>query len=275
MGAMGNKGKKELLVSDVEIGACTIRVARNRARFVRGIPLLVFNGLGLNWETLSPLIRALSDIDVITFDVPGIGGSGTRLFPLTFRELARLAARVIDHFHIDKVAVMGISWGSGIALEFARCLSFRCDKLIVASGSPGMPVIPKDLGSLLELTNPRRFFDRAYLRQRAGPLYGGKFSKSPELVEEYLDTLARHKTPMTYYGQLFAAYRSTSLMWLHKIEQPTLIMVGREDMMLSRLNAMLMLRLIPRSEPVYLDDGHMFFYSSAEETAQKVKEFIG
>lgn len=272
---MGNKGSKNPVVSSVEIGTCTLRVARNRAAFSSAAPLLVFNGLGLNLETLFPLMRALDGVDAITLDIPGIGGSSARLLPFTFRELAQLAMRVLDHFGIDRFCVMGISWGAGIAMDMARYLPVRCEKLIVASGSMGMPTIPKGMGSLLELTNPRRFFDREYLRKRAGSLYGGKFSKNPLLVEEYLDTLARHKNPMAYYQQLFASCYSSSVMGLHRIRQPVLVMVGREDLMLSRVNAMGLLALIPHSRLVSLDDGHMFFYSSARETAQAVMAFMG
>ena len=42
-------------------------------------PLLIFNGIGANLELVFPFIEALDpDLEVIAFDVPGVGGSSTR-----------------------------------------------------------------------------------------------------------------------------------------------------------------------------------------------------
>jgi pimeloyl-ACP methyl ester carboxylesterase len=46
-------------------------------------PLLIFNGIGANLELLEPFVEALGDVEVIIFDVPGVGGSPTpRKIPL-------------------------------------------------------------------------------------------------------------------------------------------------------------------------------------------------
>ena len=38
-------------------------------------PLLLFNGIGANWELAKPFLEALTDTTAIIFDVPGVGGS--------------------------------------------------------------------------------------------------------------------------------------------------------------------------------------------------------
>jgi pimeloyl-ACP methyl ester carboxylesterase len=41
-------------------------------------PLLIFNGIGANLELVFPFVAALDpDLEVIAFDVPGVGGSST------------------------------------------------------------------------------------------------------------------------------------------------------------------------------------------------------
>ncbi|TMB93374.1 MAG: alpha/beta fold hydrolase, partial [Chloroflexi bacterium] len=40
-----------------------------------GPPLLLFNGIGANWELAKPFLEALTSTTAIIFDVPGVGGS--------------------------------------------------------------------------------------------------------------------------------------------------------------------------------------------------------
>jgi pimeloyl-ACP methyl ester carboxylesterase len=48
-------------------------------------PLLIFNGIGANLELVFPFIEALDpDLEVIAFDVPGVGGSSTPRHPYRF-----------------------------------------------------------------------------------------------------------------------------------------------------------------------------------------------
>jgi pimeloyl-ACP methyl ester carboxylesterase len=48
-------------------------------------PLVLCSGLGASFEVLQPLVDALpADIEVIRFDVPGVGGSPTGPLPYRF-----------------------------------------------------------------------------------------------------------------------------------------------------------------------------------------------
>lgn len=76
-------------------------------------PLLIFNGIGANLELVFPFIEALDpDLEVIAFDVPGVGGSSTPMTPFRFPGLAKLAARMLDYLDYSQVNVIGVSWGA-------------------------------------------------------------------------------------------------------------------------------------------------------------------
>ena len=69
---------------------------------------------------LGPLVRDLDpDVDVITFDPPGIGGSAQPPGPYRFTGLCWLIARMLTELGYHGVDVLGISWGGGIAQHFA------------------------------------------------------------------------------------------------------------------------------------------------------------
>jgi pimeloyl-ACP methyl ester carboxylesterase len=70
---------------------CTLMVRGQRLRIVirsgdvTRTPLLLMKGFGVNLEVLQWFVDALDKtIEVIRFDVPGIGGSPTPLFPYVF-----------------------------------------------------------------------------------------------------------------------------------------------------------------------------------------------
>ena len=78
-------------------------------------PLLIFNGIGANLELVFPFIDALDpDLEVIAFDVPGVGGSSTPRRPYRFPGLAKLTARMLDYLDYGQVNAIGVSWGGAL-----------------------------------------------------------------------------------------------------------------------------------------------------------------
>ena len=73
----------------VTIGHQQLRVDV-RAGNGTGTPVLMCGGIGASFEVLQPLVDALDPgIDIIRFDVPGVGGSPVAALPHTFPQLAR------------------------------------------------------------------------------------------------------------------------------------------------------------------------------------------
>ena len=87
--------EKGIEVRTIEVGRQPLRVATTRGPPGRP-PLLLFNGIGANWQLAKPFLRALSKTAAIIFDVPGIGGSPLPRLPYRPSTLARLAARLVE-----------------------------------------------------------------------------------------------------------------------------------------------------------------------------------
>ena len=66
----------------------------------------------------------------------------------------------------------------------------------------------------------------------------------------------------------------SSLPWLHRLRQPTLVMAGRDDPLVPLANARLMHRLIPHSELRLFDCGHLFLLTRREASARAIGEFL-
>jgi poly(3-hydroxyalkanoate) depolymerase len=255
----------------VRVAGQTLRVARQSGK--GGVPLLMFNGIGGNIELLAPIARRMAEREIITFDVPGVGHSATPSLPYRMRGIARLAAGVLDHFDHAQADVFGVSWGGAAAQQFARSFGSRCRRLVLCATAPGVVMLPARPSVLLKMTTPRRYLSSDYGRSVSGEIYGGDFRTQPELAVEFYKNV-RWKSRLGYYLQLGAAWGWTSIHWLHRLRQPTLIMAGLDDPLVPVANAKLMHRLIPHSELQLFDCGHLFLMTRGDAAARAIGEFL-
>ncbi len=65
-------------------------------------PLLLINGIGASLELLQPFVDAIDPaIEVIRFDVPGVGGSPLPTLPYRFTGLCTLIAGMLTELGYD------------------------------------------------------------------------------------------------------------------------------------------------------------------------------
>ena len=258
----------------------TITVSGQRLRIVirsgngTRTPLLLMNGIGVNLEVLQQFVDALDPaIEVIRFDVPGTGGSPAPRIPYRFSALAHLVTKMLVQLGYHQVDVLGISWGGTLAQQFAFQYQGRCRRLILVSTGTGALMVPGHPSALAKIATSRRYQDPAYMAQVAGKVYGGKVRTQPELAQEFART-ALLGSVLGYFYQMLGAVGWTSVPWLRKLRQPTLILHGDDDPLVPLVNAKIMHRLIPHSKLYIFHDGHLGLGTSAQELAQVVDQFL-
>jgi poly(3-hydroxyalkanoate) depolymerase len=236
-------------------------------------PLLLFNGIGANWELARPFLEALTETRAIIFDIPGIGGSPLPKRPYRPSTIARLGARLVSDLGYSKVDVAGVSWGGGIAQQFAHQYPRLCRRLVLAATSPGAIMIPGRPQAFLRMATPRRYLDKNYMRKVAPDLYGGSFRKDPSMIGRHAE--AMFGAPgMGYFYQLLAMVGWTSLPWLRSVRQPTLVLMGSDDPLVPVANGAILARLIPNARLEVIDDGHLFIVAQPQETARRIEQFL-
>jgi poly(3-hydroxyalkanoate) depolymerase len=257
----------------VDVGGQRLRVGRWPGRG-GGPPLLVFNGIGANIELLAPFVAALDGIEVLTFDVPGTGGSPLPVLPYRFSTLARLAERLLDTLgHHGPVDVLGVSWGGALAQQFAHQHADRCRRLILAATSAGAFMVPGRPSTMLKLLSPRRYRDSDYLQKVGAELYGGAYRRDPDLLRTHGGEI-RPPEGLGYAYQLLAAWGWTSALWLRTLRQPALVMHGNDDPIVPLVNAKFLAALIRDARLHVVDDGHLFMLTRAAEIAPVVRGFL-
>lgn len=256
----------------VEVMGLQIHVARKIDKSTR--PLLLFNGIGANLEILIPLMQSLKGVECITFDMPGIGLSEAPKFPMRFKALSKMSAQILDHFGYGRVDTLGVSWGGAIAQEFSYRFPKRCQNLILAATSAGAIMVPGKPSVFMKLSNPKRYLDKNYLKDIAQHIYGGELRKDPDLMNEYTDRVRPPKSSQGYLFQLYAASCWTSVHWLHKLPQPTLILAGTDDPLVPIINARILHSRITYSQLIEIDCGHLLLMTKMSEVTPMIIDFL-
>ena len=238
-------------------------------------PLLLINGIGASLELLQPFVDALDPaIEVIRFDVPGVGGSPLPARPYRFTGLCRLIAGMLTELGHDQADVLGISWGGGVAQHFAAVQRARCRRLVLVSTATGALMVPARPSVLAQMLTPRRYTDPGHLEQIAADLYGGSARTDPARVASAMTAGNPGGSARGYLYQLAAGTGWTSLPLLPLIRQPTLVVSGDDDPIIPLANAWILDRLIPDARLHVFRGGHLGLVTEATELAPVIERFL-
>jgi poly(3-hydroxyalkanoate) depolymerase len=240
-----------------------------------GPPLLLCNGIGASLDLLQPFVDAVDPrIEVVRFDVPGVGGSPSPRMPYNFALLAWFVGKLLDELGYDRYDVLGISWGGGLAQQLAFQHPRRCRRLVLASTGTGTLMVPGKVSVLSKMLTPRRYRDPDYAREIAAELYGGRMREQPAEVQALMHDQSRIGTKSGYVMQLLAGVGWSSLPALPLIRQRTLILAGSDDPIIPLVNARIMQRLLPHATLHVFDDGHLGLITAAGELGPLVSAFL-
>jgi poly(3-hydroxyalkanoate) depolymerase len=261
-------------VRTVTIGGQHLRVAVRPGDGTR-TPLVLANGIGASLELLQPFVDALDpSIEVLRFDVPGVGGSPLPRRPYRLSTLARLLARLLEQLGYPTVDLLGVSWGGGLAQQFALCQADRCRRLVLVATGTGMLMVPGRPRVLARMATPRRYLDPDYAERIAADLYGGTMRSDPARARALLHGRTRVGPARGYLYQLAAGAGWSSLPLLPWIRQPTLLLAGDDDPIIPLVNAHVMWRLLPNAELHVYRGGHLGLLTEAAELAPVVDRFL-
>lgn len=236
-----------------------------------GDPVLLINGLSapaVNWglqvKALAPHFR------VVTFDNRGVGETDLPAEPVySTAQLADDAAALLRHLKIARAHVVGASMGGTIAQELALRHPRLVRSLVLACSwghadarflhtieswialAHRVPVEERHRHVLYPLLYSPRFFEKkenletVFQRTMAYP-----HQTKPEAIERQ--------------GRGILAWNGTRVTRLKAIRVPTLVLVGRDDILTPPEFSRRLAGLIPRARLAVLPGGHAFFIEEAE-----------
>ncbi len=232
------------------------------------------NGLGIGFEALHPLVDALDpDLEVIRFDVPGVGGSPSRVLPYGFPQLALMLQRLLVKLgYPGEVDVVGFSWGGALAQQFAVQHRRRCRRLVLVGTSTGVWSIPAKVSTVAKLASHPQFED--YVAAMTGPLNGPASGRRSADTNRLLTTSRVAFSGRGFAYQLAAVACWTSLPFLPLIRQPVLVMAGDRDVIVPVGNARILAAGIPNATLQIYPGGHMEPLIRAPEFGRRISGFL-
>ncbi len=239
--------------------------------FGKRTPMLFFNGIGANLEIAQTFADSFTGRDIITFDMPGIGGSPDPKFPYRPFWIANAAKQILLENGYETVDVMGVSWGGGPAQQFAWQHPGMTRRLILAATSTGWTMIPGNPAALSKMASPRRYIDKDFLTKNFETLYGDATSAVGEFSINMIPPSVKG-----YVFQLAAMAGWSSVPFARRIRARTLILAGDKDHIVPAINARLMHYLYKRSKlHIFKGAGHLFMITRKEEFVHELREFFG
>jgi pimeloyl-ACP methyl ester carboxylesterase len=258
-------------------------------QFGQGKPILLISGIGQTKEAWEPSLLsnlAATNHTVIVFDNRGMGETTVGTKPFSIEQFANDTAGLIDALQIEKADVFGASLGSFVAQELSLNYPEKVDRLILSAGYCGgnETVYPSGQAaeSLMTLASPE-VLQNMTAEEQAMVLAQIMFppewlEQHPEILNTAIIQLApsRSATPEIIQQQGFAsATWKGSCDRLPNITQPTLLIVGDQDVLLPAANAVMMAQRIPNSWLVIIQGtGHGMAWQVPNEFSAIVQTFL-
>lgn len=248
-------------------------------------PVILIHGYTASvysWRKAAPLIAA-GGFRVIALDLVGAGYSNKpRYFEYTIDAQARMITRFMDRLGIGQATFLGCSYGGAIAATIALDTPERVEKLVLVSA-----VINDELKShpilrlasvpvIGEIVTPFLADSRALLRHRS---HGTLAPANHHLItDERTNAILRPLHAADGHHSLLATSRNWHAERItrdaHLIAQPTMIVWGEEDRVVSMRDGYTLRDSIPGSRLLVIKDcGHVPQEERAELFSKLVAEF--
>jgi pimeloyl-ACP methyl ester carboxylesterase len=229
--------------------------------------VLLVHGYGSSSASYAPVIDALSaHLRVIAIDLPGFGKSDRREGDYTPDALADVLADVLTHKGITRAHVVGHSWGSSVALAFARRHPERLDRLVVISGW----IYDDQLLPLMRWARVPGIGERLYLNFVDPNLVTQKVVDEVEkqmALDGALAAALAAARGMHRFAETESEYRT--------IKNETLLLWGRDDRVARLAFGERLARELPHARLVVLPRcGHIPMWECTGETAAALTGFL-
>jgi poly(3-hydroxyalkanoate) depolymerase len=259
--------------SFVRVGGLRLRVGRCG----EGRPLLLITGIGAHLGMWAPFAELAEGLELIAFDAPGTGLSQRPRAPMRMGGLAALVQRLMDESGLDRVDVLGYSWGGGLAQELARRAPDRVRRLVLCATGPGLGGTPPRPLAALMLATPARYYHPRLLALSVPHIAGGRTGRERgALAAQAQARLRRPPDLLGYAFQLYAVAGWSSLPWLGRLRQRTLVVAGDEDPSVPLGNARALASRIPDARLHVVDGGgHLFLLDEPENVVPTILDFLG
>lgn len=230
------------------------------------LPILALHGWMRTWQDFWPVAQLLAPQGWAVYapDLPGFGGTQAPPEAWGVTEYAQFVVALLDALGLERVHLLGHSFGGRIGLVLAAKQPNRIGKMVLANSAgvrpPGNPLRDSVVGvgkKLLRLPGLNRFYEP--LRRRAYAWLG---------ATDYLDAGPLQETFLKVIAEDLLPYAA-------RVCQPTLLIWGDRDRDTPLWQARQLERAIPDAGLyVFEGAGHFSFLERLPEYVRAVAYFL-
>lgn len=203
----------------------------------------LLNGLAMHTRAWYGFLPLLADQhDVLLFDYPGQGESSSPDEPYSIPRFADYLAGIADELGLERLHVMGISYGGFVALEFARRYHHRLHTLMLS----GILLSHEELFEMYEALSLRfyragpvglelytnymyeKIFGEAFVRRLRSELEGMRQKFEARYASRVWSLVRLTEAQDAFFSMLDAILPDFAL-----VRTPTLILAGGDDRVIS------------------------------------------
>lgn len=246
--------------------------------FGNGSPILLINGFSAPLDFWDPTLigKLASNHTVIIFDNRGIGNTTSGSKQFSIQQFADDTSRLMEALEIKKADIMGWSMGGMIAQEVALSNPENVGKLIIYASTCGtnqsiapspevVDIFSNQSGNMMEML--QRFLPLLFPDQwrNSNPNFIQELPKSSEVAST--ETLKLQTEAITNW--------TGTCDRLGSIHQPTMVLVGTDDILTVPANSIIMAEKIPGSWLVQIKGGgHAMMMQYPEKFFNIVDTFL-
>ncbi|MBL1198251.1 MAG: alpha/beta hydrolase [Nostoc sp. GBBB01] len=243
-----------------------------------GEPLLLIAGFLCDHAYWSLIIPSLvSKYQVIRIDNRGMGRSSAPESQYNIKQMADDIAALLDYIGIDKVHLAGHSMGGQIAQELVLAYPQKIQSLMLlsslAKGDELFNSIIKTWGELLNHVD-LKLYEKTVLPW----IFTDTFYSIPGMIEGLIEFAIKYPFPpgthsLYQHSQAMLEFDTTDR--LQQIHCPTLVLVGKQDILTPLKFSQQLAQGIPNAELVVIDrGGHGFLIESSDVVVSAMLNFL-
>ncbi len=244
-----------------------------------GDAILLFHSLLCDGGMWRAQVGPLAELGrVVVFDSPGHGRSDVPP-PFTLEDHAAALADVFAELSVDRVVIVGLSWGGMLGMRAALLYPDKVRALALLDTSAEEVDVLDRVKFRLMVSFARRFgMPPALVRGQIAPLMfaARTLRERPELVDDFGRTVNGYPREGTARASLAVAIHRKSIVdRIGAIRVPTLVMCGREDLATPPENSRAIAARIPGARLEWIDDaGHLSAVERPEAVNASLVPFV-
>jgi len=244
-----------------------------------GEPLVLIHGAQGDRTMFSAIApQFAARYHVLTFDQRGSGLSEKPDMVYSMAMLADDTAALMDHVGFASAHIVGVSMGGMIAQEFALRHPHKVRRLVLGCTTPGGPKSVAVGGGPMA----KAYSTEALSAEERGRLLAeacftkGYIAQHPEIIPAMIESRRRRPIDPTALGhRMKAVFTHNTYDRLAQITCPTLVITGKDDLLVPWENSQILAERIAGAKLVLLEPaGHIFWGEQQEKSQKEIMAFL-